>query len=37
LIPMIQREAYRAAQPFDVEPVPLGELSYDQYRSWVNR
>jgi hypothetical protein len=35
LIPMIQREAYRAAKPFNVEPVPLGELSYDRYRSWV--
>jgi len=37
LIPMIQKQAYRAAQPFDVEPVPLGELSYDPYRSWINR
>jgi hypothetical protein len=35
LIPMIYREAYRAAKPFNVEPVPLGELSYDRYRSWV--
>lgn len=35
LIPMIQREAYRAAKPFKVEPVPLGELSYDRYKSWV--
>jgi len=37
LIPMIQRQAYRAAQPFDVEPVPLGELSYDPYRSWIDK
>jgi hypothetical protein len=36
LASMIQREAYRAAKPFDVEPVPLGELSYDSYRNWVN-
>ena len=36
LLPMIQREAYKAAKPFDVEPVPLGELSYDTYRGWVN-
>ena len=36
LIPMIQRQAYRAAQPFDVEPVPLGELSYDPYRGWIS-
>jgi hypothetical protein len=36
LIPMIQRQAYRAAQPFDVELVPLGELSYDPYRGWIS-
>lgn len=35
LIPMIQREAYKAAKPFKVEVVPLGELSYDRYRGWV--
>jgi len=35
LIPMIQREAYKVAKPFNVEPVPLGELSYDRYRGWV--
>ena len=35
LIPMIQREAYKSARPFKVEPVPLGELSYDRYRGWV--
>ena len=35
LIPMIQREAYKAAKPFKVEIVPLGELSYDRYRGWV--
>lgn len=35
LIPMIQREAYKAAKPFKVEPVPLGELSFDRYRGWV--
>jgi hypothetical protein len=34
---MIQREAYRSAKPFDVEVVPLGELSYDQYRGWVGK
>jgi hypothetical protein len=36
LIPMIQRQAYRMAQPFDVEVVPLGELSYDPYRGWIS-
>ena len=35
LIPMIQREAYKAAKPFKVEAIPLGELSYDRYRGWV--
>lgn len=35
LIPMIQREAYKLAQPFKVEPVPLGELSFDRYKGWV--
>jgi len=35
LIPMIQREAYRMAKPFHVEPVPLGELSFDRYKGWV--
>jgi len=37
LIPMIQKQAYRAAQPFDVELVPLGDLSYDPYRSWISK
>jgi hypothetical protein len=35
LIPMIYREAYREAKPFHVEPVPLGELSFDRYKGWV--
>ena len=35
LIPRIQREAYRIEKPFEVEVVPLGELSIDRYRSWV--
>lgn len=35
LIPMIQKEAYREAKPFHVEPVPLGELSFDRYKGWV--
>jgi len=35
LIPRIQKEAYRAEKPFDVEVVPLGELSCDPYRSWL--
>jgi hypothetical protein len=35
LIPKIQKEAYRQEKPFDVEVVPLGELSHDSYRSWI--
>jgi hypothetical protein len=35
LIPKIQKEAYRIEKPFQVEVVPLGELSYDPYRSWL--
>ena len=35
LIPRIQREAYRIEKPFEVEVVPLGELSYDPYRGWL--
>lgn len=35
LIPKIQKEAYRVEKPFDVEVVPLGELSHDSYRSWI--
>lgn len=36
LVPKIQREAYRVEKPFDVEVVPLGELSHDPYKSWIN-
>ncbi len=35
LIPRIQREAYRIEKPFEVEVVPLGELSCDPYRGWL--
>lgn len=35
LLPRIYNEAYRAEKPFEVEAVPLGEMSYDRYRSWL--
>ncbi len=35
LLPKIYKEAYRVEKPFDVEVVPLGELSRDPYRSWL--
>ena len=35
LIPKIYKEAYRLEKPFEVEVIPLGELSYDSYRSWI--
>jgi hypothetical protein len=35
LIPKIQKEAYRIEKPFEVEVVPLGELSCDPYRGWL--
>ena len=35
LLPMIQREAYKAAKPFKVESIPLGELSHDRYKGWI--
>ena len=36
LVAKIQKEAYRQEKPFDVEVVPLGELSHDSYKSWAN-
>jgi hypothetical protein len=35
LIPKIQKEAYRIEKPFEVEVVPLGQLSRDPYKSWI--
>jgi hypothetical protein len=35
VIPNIYKEAYKIDKPFKIEEVPLGQYSYDPYRSWV--